>query len=181
MNDTTRRRFGVGLAAGVVGAGGIAHLAGDASAQADVTGEFTASGAEATLSDAPDAITVSATGTASVETSGTLDQIRVTLQAAPGDLGIDDLAETSLFEGTAGEYDLSGGILADHREATAETFLPERGDTKTTDVRIRTVAAAIVEGEVAAEASAEDTVGVTVTHEGVVVAVDGTADVTINA
>jgi len=181
MSDTTRRRFGVGLAAGVVGAGGIAHLAGDASAQADVTGEFTASGAEATLSDAPDAITVSATGTASVETSGALDQIRVTLQAAPGELGIDDLAETSLFEGTAGEYDLSGGILADHREATAETFLPEQGQTRTTEVRVRVVAAAIVDGEVAAEASAEDTVGVTVTHEGVVVAVDGTADVTIDA
>ena len=42
------------------------------------------------------------------------------------------------------------------------------------------VAAAIVNGSVAAEASAEDTVDVTVTHEGVVVAVGGSADVTID-
>ena len=179
MTELTRRRLGAGLVAGAVGAGGIARLAGDASAQADVTGEFDATGDEATLSEAPDAITVAASGQARVETSGTLDQIRVTLQAAPGELGIDDLAETSLFDGTEGAYDLRADLLADHREATADVFVPDRGATRTTDVRLRVVAAAIIDGSVAAEASAEDTIGVTVTHEGVVVAVGGTADVTI--
>lgn len=176
----TRRRVGAGLVAGVVGAGGIAHLAGDASAQADVTGEFSATGDAATLSDAPDAITIHATGEASVETAGTLDQIRVTLQAEVNDQ-LDDLAETSLFEGASGSYDLQGDLIADHRDLAAEDFLPDAGEQLTTDVRVRVVAAAIVSGSVAAEASASDTVPVTVTHEGVVVAVGGSADVSIES
>lgn len=179
--ELTRRRVGAGVVAGALGAGGIAHLAGDASAQADVTGEFTATGDEATLAAAPGAITIHATGEASVETAGTLDQIRVTLQAETDSVDIDDLAETSLFDGASGSYDLRGDLIADHRDLAAEDFLPDAGGEQTTDVRVRVVAAAIVDGSVSAEASAEDTVPVTVTHEGVVVAVGGSADVTIES
>lgn len=174
----TRRRVLAGVAAGATGAGALAHLSGDASAQADVSGDFDATGDDATLGAPPAAVRVDATGEYAIDATGPIDQVRTTLQATVADM-TDDLTHTSDFGSTSGEYALTADVIADHRDIEAGDFMPASGASKTTDVRVRVVTAAVRDGSVIAEDSVEATVPIVVDHEGVVVSVGGSADVTI--
>lgn len=166
------------MAVGAAGVGGLSYATDTASAE--VSADFTASGDAATLSDPPASITVSATGEFAAETTASLDQVQITLQAEAFDQ-LDDLTSMTVIDGATGTYDLRADLLADHRDLEAADFLPVEGESLTTDVRLRVVAAAVQNGEIAAEGAAEATVPVTVNHEGVVVTVGGTGSVTIKS
>lgn len=179
----TRRRA---IASAVVaGVGGVGLLAGGTdSARAQVTmGEFTATGDDATLSRAPAAVGLSAQGEWSVSAAGGVEQTQITLQAIVGDDELAaDVAMNSVFDTTEGTFDLSADLIDDHPDVSGDLFVPEEtGGTKTTPVRVAVIVSAVQDGEITAEARAEDTADVVVTEDGVEVAVGGSAEVTVNA
>jgi len=175
----TRRRAIAGAVVGATGVGGVAHLAGDASAQAEVSGDFSATGDEATLSAPPAALRVDATGEWAVETGGSLQQVTITLQATvDGETAAID--ETVVFDATSGTYDLSGDVLANHDALSAADLMPDEPDaTRTTDVTVRVIVTAARDGSIVAEESVEDTVSIVVDERGVRVTVGGSATVRI--
>ena len=176
----TRRRAIAGAVVGATGVGGVAHLAGDASAQAEVSGEFSATGDEATLSAPPAALRVDATGEWTVETSGSLQQVEVTLQVGY-DGSVAEIDETVVFDATSGTYDLRGDALAGHDDLTATALMPDGTDeTQTTELRVRVVVTAARDGSIVAESSVEETVTVDIGANGVEVTVGGSATVRID-
>lgn len=167
-------------AATLAGVSGVATLSSE-SASADVSGDFQATGADATVSGVPSAIRIDASGAWSVESAGPIEQVRITLQARV-DGEIDDLATDVIFDATSGEYAVSADVLADHRDVDASAFMPDTpGETEATDVVIRVVVSAVRDGGVVAEASVEDTATVTVTEAGVAVTTGGQASVSVEA
>jgi len=177
----TRRRAIAGAVVGATGVGGVAHLAGDASAQAEVTGDFSATGDEATLSAPPAALRVDATGEWAVDTGGSLQQVQITLQATvDGETAA--LDEAVVFESTSGTYDLSGDVLANHDALSAVGLMPDEPDaTRTTEVVVRVIVSAVRGGSIISEASVQDTVEVVVDERGVRVTVGGSATVRVEA
>jgi hypothetical protein len=177
----TRRR--AVASAAVAGVGGIGLLVGGSdTARAQVTmGEFSATGDEATLSRAPAAIALSAQGEWAVDVSGGIEQVQITLQAIVGDDELAaDVAMNSVFDATEGAFDLTADLLDDHPDVSGAMFVPdETGATKTTAVRVAVIVSAVRDGEIAAEARAEDTADVVVTDDGVEVVVGGSAAVTV--
>lgn len=177
----TRRRAIAGAVVGATGVGGVAHLAGDASAQAEVSGDFSATGDAATLSSPPAALRVDATGEWAVDTGGSLQQVQITLQATVGGETA-ALDEAVVFDATSGTYDLSGDVLTNHDALSAAGLMPAEPDaTRTTEVVVRVIVSAVRDGSVVSEASVQDTVEVAVDERGVRVTVGGSAAVTVEA
>lgn len=177
----TRRRAVASLAAVGVGGGSLLTAASrDASAQVTM-GEFTATGDEATVSRAPAAVTLAAQGEWSVEASGGIEQVRLTLQAIVGDDELAaDVAVNTVFDATEGDFSLQADLIDDHPDVSGGFFVPDdTGATKTTPVRVAVIVSAVRDGEITAEARAEDTAEVIVTEDGVEVAVGGSADITV--
>jgi len=182
--STITRRRAVASAA-VAGVGGIGLLAGGSNdARAQVTmGEFSATGDDATLSRAPAAVTLSAQGEWAVTANGGIQQVRITLQAIVGDDELAaDVAMNTVFDATEGSFDLTADLIADHPDVSGDLFVPsETGATKTTPVRVAVIVSAVRDGEITAEARAEDSADVVVTDSGVEVVVGGSAEVTVDA
>jgi hypothetical protein len=179
----TRRRAVASVAA--AGVGGIGLLTrGTDSASAQVTmGELTASGDEADLSRAPEAVTVSAQGEWRVAANGGIEQVQLTLQAIVGDEErAADVAMNSVFDATEGDFALDADLIADHPDVSGDLFVPdETGATKTTPVRVAVIVSAVRDGEITAEARAEDTADVVVNQDGVEVTVGGSAEITVDS
>ena len=178
----TRRRALASVAA--AGVGSVALVArGSDTASADVTmGEFTATGDKAELSRAPAAVTVSTSGEWRVDAApDTIEQVRITLQATVGSEELSaDVAMNSVFDATSGDFALEADLIDDHPDVSGDLFVPDdTGATKTTPVRVAVIVSAVRDGEITAEARAEDTAEVIVTEDGVEVAVGGSADVSI--
>lgn len=154
-------------------------------ATAQVTmGTLEVSGDDATLSEPPSRIDVSVSGEWSVDSPTVPEQVKTTLQVhVNGQNGlVDDVAETAAFDQASGTFDLTADLLADHAEVTASTFMPgEAAESQTTDLLVRVVVGAIVNGELAAENFAEDTASVTITKDGMVVELGGSGGVNVVA
>lgn len=180
----TRRRAVASLAAVGVGGGSLLTAASrDASAQVTM-GELSASGDEATLSRAPAAVTLAAQGEWSVDAApDTIEQVRITLQAIVGSEELSaDVAMNSVFDATSGDFALEADLIDDHPGVSGDLFVPDdTGATKTTPVRVAVIVSAVRDGEITAEARAEDTAEVIVTEDGVEVAVGGSADITVES
>jgi len=165
----------------MTGVGTVAYASREASAQADVSGDFEATGDEATLSNAPAGLPVDASGEWRIETTGSLQQATVTLQVGY-EGSVAELDEAVIFDGTSGTYDLAGDALSAHDDLSASDLMPaEAGGTRNTELRVRVVVSAVRDGSIIAEASVEDTVQVVVDKTGVEVAVGGTGSVQIDA
>jgi len=86
----------------------------------------------------------------------------------------------SVFDATSGDFALEADLIDDHPGVSGDLFVPEEtGATKTTPVRVAVIVSAVRDGEITAEARAEDTAEVIVTEDGVKVAVGGSADITV--
>lgn len=170
----TRRRVLAGAGSAVVAGGGLFALAPD-DASAEVTmGDFSLSGADANVTDAPAAIDVRATGEWQVDAPSPPEQVQTTLQIEVNGTA-DDLATDAGFDASAGAFDLEADLL-DHRDVTADDLTPaDPGATKTTDVTVRVIVSAVRSGEVVAEASVDGTKPLTLTRDGMVVSVGGEA------
>lgn len=178
----TRRRAVASAAAVGVGGLGLTSLTGD-TVSAEVTmGEFTATGDSATVSNVPSTVSLSTSGEWSVTApNGSVEQVMLTLNAAVDGGDGADVASDRVFDATEGTFSLSGELIADHPDVTGEMFVPADADgEKTTPVRVAVIVSAVQNGEVVADARAEDTADVTVTKEGVKVHVGGSATIDVS-
>lgn len=175
----TRRRVVAGLGATVATGGGVLALTDRDPVRAEVTmGELAIDDEAATVAGPPEKIRVSASGEFDVESSAPVERVDCILQVEV-DGTADDLATDTDFEDAAGTYDVAANLY-DHRAVSTGDLTPADGPATTeTDLTVRIVCAAIVDGEIAAEAVVEEAVTLAITREGMTVSVGGSGSVDV--
>jgi len=176
----SRRKF---LAvSGSLASGGLAGCIGSAQAQTDVSmGELDIAGDSATVDDTPSAIYIDVTGDFEIESNTTPEQAQLTLQCHVGDDSlVDDIAQNTYFDQSAGEYEISGDLL-DHRDVVAQDFAPENGETLVVPVLVRIILSVVVDGSIADETYVEKEVPLELTTEGISARLGGSGSVEIVA
>ena len=176
----SRRKF---LAvSGSLASGGLAGCVGTASGQTDVSmGELDIDGDSATVNEAPSAIYIDVSGDFAIESNTTPEQAQLTLQCHVGeDSLVDDIAQQTYFDQSAGEYEISGDLL-DHRDVVDSDFAPENGETLVIALLIRIVLSVVVDGSIADESYVEREVNLELTTEGITAQLSGSGEIEIVA
>lgn len=134
-----------------------------------------------TLNSAPSSVTLEVTG--QYELQGTTpDQSRLVLQLEHNSTTREPDEILNHSEGImSGSYTLTGDVLA-HPEIDASSLMPvNAGETKTTEITVRVVLLAVSGGEIQNETFVEDTATLSLSKNGVELAVSGSGGLTVTA
>jgi hypothetical protein len=175
----TRRRVLAGTGASVAGGAGLLTLGSDP-AEAQVTmGELAVTGDEASVDNPPSRIDVSVSGEYAIDSSTVPEKVETILQVHVDGMA-DDLAMQTDFDTQANTYSITADIFSNHKDISQGYFTPDaEGGEKSTEILVRVVCRAVVDGWVEAEAFVEDTAIITIGLNGMEVAVGGTGSTDI--
>ena len=174
----SRRNYILGGTAAVGGVGILTMTAERTRAEVDWD-TLNITGGDATLSSPPSAVTVSVGGSYEISGPATVERSRVILQIIV-DGTARDMAETDKLDSPmSGSYSLSADILG-HPEVEAAALIPEEvGETASTELTIRVILLAIRDGSIADETTIETTRSITLTRDGLTLAVRGSGEIQI--
>jgi hypothetical protein len=174
----SRRRVLLGAGALALGTGSIAYATSER-ASAEVTmGQLSIDGDDAGVSNPPERIDINVDGEFSIASSQTPERVEVVCQVHV-DGTADDIATVSKFEVSDGTYSLSANLY-EHRDVAQGDLTPSTsGEVVTTELTVRIICGAIVEGERVSEDFVEDSATIEITKEGMQVNLSGSGSVDI--
>lgn len=176
----TRRRLLAGVGVAGASTASLAFVTDDAEAAVEL-GNLTVDDASATLDAPPASVTLGVSGEFEVTTNGTPEMVKSTLQVeydgTTAELGTD-----ATYDATQGTFAFSDVDVLKHEDLSADGITPDQpGATQTTELTIRVIVGVVSDGSLVAESQLEDTATLTVTNEGVEIALGATGSLSIDA